>query len=169
MRRLAALLATALLALAFAAPAAAAQGPDRTWLDKDTFVLEGYCGFDVLLADEFAKVKELAFPADEQGNQRVVVSGVYRSVLTNLESGASIRIKTMGSLTYTFRADGTIRSAGHGNTLVGVAATDVSDLGQGLFIVSGQVVHEMDADFNALSGSVTGTVRDLCAELAAAD
>jgi hypothetical protein len=166
MRRFATLIAASLLILAVAAPAAAQ--PERTWLEPETIHFEGYCPFPVLLEDDAVKVKELAFPPDAEGDQRLIYPGFYKSTLTNLATGASIRIMTSGSVNFTIRADGTASASGHGRTLVWYTAADApdSDLGQGLFIVRGVATETYDADFNVTSATYRGTVRDICAELA---
>ncbi len=168
-RRLVSLLAAAVLLLGVAAPVAA-QGPETNWLPEEVIPFGSeFCGFPVLLEDHFAKVKELIFPPDEKGNQRIIVSGVYKSTLTNESTGESMRINIPGKLAIHFDADGSSVWHGSGNILVWYTPdqADESELGSGLFLVRGRVTEVYDAEFNLIEATYTGHVTDLCAELAA--
>ncbi|MBW3612364.1 MAG: hypothetical protein KY392_00725 [Chloroflexi bacterium] len=169
MRRLVSLLASLALTLAVAAPAAA-QGPERNWLPEEVIPFgPEYCGFPVLLEDQFAKVKELIFPPDGEGNQRIIVTGIYKSTLTNETTGEAIGINIPGKLTIHFLADGSSVWHGSGHILVWYTPdqADESELGAGLFLVRGRVTEVYDADFNLIEATSTGRVTDLCAQLAA--
>jgi hypothetical protein len=167
-RRLIALATGAALALGVAAPVAAQGGPDREWLEEEVILFgEEYCGFEVLLEDHFAKVKVLSFPQDAAGNQRFIVAGVFKSTLTNLETGASIDITLGGSITYDEAADGTAVGVGRGTVLFWYSDEEAagSQLGQGLFYGRGTGTEWYDASGMVERATFTGRSTDLCAEL----
>lgn len=169
-RRLFPLLAATALLLVLAAPAAA-QGPERFPNEPITLgpeVFAGTCEFPVQLVDTFAAGTTKVFPVDEDGDQRVLSTGGFRSTLTNLATGETIDVKTFGRVELTFRADGTVDVSASGGFLAFITAADVqSTLGQGIFLVNGHISARLDAEtFLFLEPErVTGRVTDICAAL----
>ena len=169
-RRLFSLLAATALFLVLAAPAAA-QGPERFPNEPVTLgpeVFAGTCTFPVQLVDTFAAGTTKLFPVDEDGDQRQVSMGGYRSTFTNLATGKSIEVKYFGHLDYTFRADGTVDLSVSGGALNWLTAADVhSTLGQGIWLLHGHVTARLDAETFLLiePERVNGRVMDICAAL----
>jgi len=169
-RRLFPLLAATALLLVLAAPAAA-QGPERFPNEPITLgpeVFAGTCAFPVQLVDTFAAGTIKLFPVDEDGDQRLLSTGGFRSTLTNLATGKTIDIKYFGRVELTFRADGTADVRVSGGTLNWITAADVhSTLGQGIWLVHGHFSGRVDAEtFLFLEPErVTGRVTDICAAL----
>ena len=114
MRRLVGLLAAIALLLTVAAPVAA-QGPARFWTEEvvQSFGPE-YCGFPVELVDSFSANKALVFPADDDGNSRIIAAGVIKSTVTNLDSGATTDVNLGGKVTISFAGDGSVHAEGNG-------------------------------------------------------
>jgi hypothetical protein len=170
MRRLIPLVIALATLAAFAGPVAA-QGPERfpnepVTLGPDVFA--GTCAFPVQLVDTFAAGNTKLFPVDENGDQRMLSTGGYRSTLTNLATGESIDIKYFGRLDYVFRADGTVDLSVSGGSLNWFTAGDaLSTLGQGIWLVHGHVTARLDAEtfFVLEPERVTGNVMDICAAL----
>lgn len=173
MRRLVSLVAAALLTMAIAAPALAAGPPEKVRLEPtylDPSVFEGSCEFDVELQDSFAASNEFVFPVDEDGNQRVMYTGGFRSTLTNVDDDISVDISYFGHLEYLYRADGSIVVRVSGQALWWLAdPVDASMYGltPGIYIITGRVESVTDANLIATEpAKVRGQIRDLCAELA---
>ena len=170
LHRLFSLLAAPALLLVLAAPAAA-QGPERFPNQPVTLgpeVFAGTCAFPVQLVDSFAAGTTKLFPVDANGDQRMLVTGGYRSTLTNLDTGESIDIKYFGRLEYIFRADGTVDLSVSGGALNWLTADDVhSILGQGIWLLHGHVTARLDAETFLLlePETVHGRITDLCAAL----
>jgi len=160
--------------LVFAAPAAA-QGPDRfanePVLGPEVFA--GTCGFPVLLEDTFVAGEARIYPVDQAGNQRIMVTGGYRSTLTNLATGATIDIKYFGRLQYTYRPDGLVEIRASGQVLHWYTAADAAFAGldgPGIYLVYGHSVMLADAATNLLVEPAThrGRITDICELLDAA-
>ena len=170
MRRLIALVIALASLAVFAAPAAA-QGPERFPSEPITLGPEVFgdaCGFPVQLVDTFAAGGTKVFPVDENGDQRVLSTGGFRSTLTNLDTGKTVDIKYFGRLQYIFRADGTVDLSASGGTLNWFTSPDVhSTLGQGIWLVHGHITARVDAAtfFLLEPERVTGRVQDICAAL----
>jgi len=168
-RRIVSLLAATLLALLSAMPAAAQGGPERIWLGEEEIPFgEEYCGFPVLLEDYFATTKVLIFPADEDGNQRLIQNGVFKSTVTNLDDpGQSTNLNLGGKITLYFNADGTVRVEGSGTILLWYSPVEaaVSELGAGIFLLHGRAT-ERYGPTGLVEATYTGRVTDLCAQLA---
>jgi hypothetical protein len=151
-----------LLGATIATPVLAVQ-PGRTWIGEETILYDGYCSFPVLLEDSHASVKELAFPPDATGAQRLIYAGVFQSTLTNLDTGATTEVVIGSRVTYRFLADGTGRADASGRVLYYYTAEEagVSELGQGLFLGAGRGFEEYDENGLTRAG-FTGRATDLC-------
>jgi hypothetical protein len=154
----------------FAAPVAA-QGPERIPNEPVTLGPEVFgdaCAFPVQLVDTFAAGNTKVFPVDENGDQRVLSTGGFRSTLTNLATGKTIDITYFGRLQYIFRADGTADLTASGGTLNWFTSPDVhTTLGQGIWLIHGHITARLDAEtfFLLEPERVTGHVMDICAAL----
>ena len=167
MRRLVGLLAAIALLLAVAAPVAA-QGPERFWTEEtvQSFGPE-YCGFPVELVDSFSANKALVFPADDDGNSRIIAAGVIKSTVTNLDSGAATDVNLGGKVTIFFAGDGSVHAEGNGTIFVWYSPAEASaaETGAGLFLVQGRATEQYSTEGVLLSADYTGRLVDLCAEL----
>ena len=170
MRRLVSL-AIALASLAVFAAPVAAQGPERFPNEPTTLGPEVFgdaCDFPVELVDTFAAGSTKVFPIDEDGDERILSTGGFRSTLTNLDTGETIDIKYFGRVQLTYRADGTADVSASGGTLNWITSGDVlSTLGRGIWLVHGHITGRIDAEtfFFLEPERVTGQVVDVCAAL----
>ena len=167
MRRLISLLAAALLLLALAAPVAA-QGPERSWTEESELSFgPEYCGFPAQLVDTFSANKALVFPPDGDGNSRIILAGVIKSTLTNLDTEAATDVVLGGKINIFIRADGSAHVRGSGSIFVWYSPTEapVTETGAGLFLVHGRATETYSAEGELLSADYTGRLIDLCAEL----
>ena len=165
--RLGFLLSAFLLALAIV-PAAtadkAANKPERHIVRQtEDPLITGQCAFPVRAHIEGYEI-DTTF-TDRAGNP-VKLLGVFPGntlTLTNLDTGRSITLPATGSFQVRFRPDGSASAkvTGHGpwfpNPVTGES---------GIWYQSGQVSAEFDADGNMTSIKNTGTLVDLCPQLA---
>lgn len=164
-------LALALLALG-AAPAAAGGKPDRFQEPAPPLVVpggpDGACEFDVEFSNTVDQSMTFIFPADTNGDQRLMVVGHVVLQATNLETGESVLFPNNGQLRIWFNADGSVEAAGNGQIMLWYLATDapVSSVGQGIWYLRGHATEMYDAGGNLLSASATGSLQDVCALLA---
>ncbi len=164
-------LAVALVSLLAFAGAVAAKAPDRfpnepTVLGPDA--LAETCEFPVELVDTFAAGTTKVFPADADGDQRVLFTGGFRSTITNLDTGESIDVKYFSRIRYVFHPDGTVDVSATGGTINIFSADDVhATLGRGLFPVHGNSTARLDAETFLLlePDTIRGRVFDICAAL----
>ena len=167
MRRLISLLAAALLLLALAAPVAA-QGPERSWTEETELSFgPEYCGFPAQLVDTFSANKALVFPPDGDGNSRIVLAGVIKSTLTNLDTEATTDVVLGGKINIFIGTDGSARVRGSGSIFLWYSPTEapVTETGAGLFLVHGRATETYSAEGELLSADYTGQLIDLCAAL----
>jgi hypothetical protein len=161
--RLGLLLSTLLLALAVV-PAATANKPTREIVPHpDDVPIIGQCAFAVLAHIEGYEI-DTTFT--NKAGDPVKLLGVFPGntlTLTNLDTGRSITLPATGSFQLRANRDGSTSAkvTGHGpwmpNPVTGEA---------GIWYQSGQVSAEFDADGNMTSVRNTGTLVDLCPQLA---
>jgi hypothetical protein len=131
------------------------------------------CDFPVHLKDTFAKGKTKIYPPDRKGNVDVVSDGGFRSILTNLDTGKTIKVSFFGKIEYTVRTDGTIRLSQKDEALWWF--TDPADAGMfgldpGIYIIDGKMKVTLDHDFVAIAPAKMKKRTDidnLCDRLAA--
>ena len=119
----------------------AAKAPERSRTNRlfwDLMRCAETCEFPVELVDTFAAGTTKVFPADADGDQRVLFTGGFRSTITNLDTGESIDVKYFSRIRYVFHPDGTVDVSATGGTINIFSADDVhATLGRGLFLVHG--------------------------------
>jgi hypothetical protein len=166
-KTVAALGAMLLLVMAIS-PAAAHGKPDRVVGNEPAvFEIEGSCEFPVLVEDSFARFQILTFGEDADGNVRSDIQATFRGTLTNEDTGASMPYVLAGRAALRFWADGRTSTAGSGTGLAwyDAASAAASQLGQGIFLVSGRVTEQYDADGNLVDATARGRIVDVCAAL----
>lgn len=95
LRRTLAITAAVGLVLALAGPAAAGK-PERVAVPQETFVISGFCDFDVLVEPLASKTFNTTFfdrdgnPTRDHGTGRLVIR------MTNIDSGRSIELNISG-------------------------------------------------------------------------
>jgi hypothetical protein len=94
-RRVAASLGLVTVLLALAATPVFAGKPDREYLEPETFVVDGACDFPVEIADINLRFKETLWERPD-GTLVIIGTGQWLSRLTNLDSGASIKVSISG-------------------------------------------------------------------------
>lgn len=153
----------ALVALALV-PVAGANKPAREIIPApDDMVIEGQCAFPVVGHIDGYEIDTTFF--DNAGNP-FRLRGAFpanRSTFTNLDTGKSITVGSTGSFHRTFAPDGTSfamvtgEGAWLGNPVTGEP---------GIWFQRGRVSATLDADGNPTSVNATGTLVNLCSELA---
>lgn len=172
MRRLVPIALAALLTIGLVSPVAAGGRPDIIELEPFEFTIEGACDFDVHLVDTFANSRVIVFPEASDGTQRVLIVGGFESTLTRVGSDSSIDVRYFGRAELIFDVTtGTAVLRGSGQALLFLqdpVEAAFYGLPQGLYLVTGRVTGPVDGDLIATGPmTIRGTVRDLCAELAA--
>jgi hypothetical protein len=163
MRRGLLLLSTVLIALAVA-PAATANKPTREIIPApDDVVINEQCAFPVLGHIEGSEI-DTTF-TDRAGNP-VKLLGVFPGntlTLTNLESGKAITVLGDGSFHAQLKRDGSgfILVTGHGASFPNPITGE-----PGIWYLSGRLSATFDAEGNMTSADSTGTLVDLCPQLA---
>ncbi len=164
MRRGLLLCTTIVIALAVA-PAATANKPIREVVgDQPDMVFTGQCAFPVLAHIEGREI-HMTF-TDRDGNPRKAI-GVFPGntvTLTNLDTGTSVTLPATGSFQLRAEPDGgaSAKVTGHGAWPEGNPVTGES----GIWYQSGTVRATFDADGNMTSVNNTGTLVNLCPQLA---
>jgi hypothetical protein len=164
MRRGVLLCTTIFIALAVA-PAAAANRPIREVIENPPdIVITGQCAFEVLGHIEGREINTTF--TDRAGNP-VKLLGVFPGntvTLTNLDKGTSITLPATGSFQLRAERDGgaSVKVTGHGAWPNGNPVTGEP----GIWYQSGQVSATFDAEGNLMSISNTGTLVNLCPQLA---
>src|SRR5215510_2345254 len=161
--RLGLLLTTLLVALAVVVPANAHRPTREIIPAPDDLVITDQCAFPVRAHFEGYEI-DTTF-TDRSGNDRKLL-GVFPGntlTLTNLDTNRSITRPATGSFQLRGHADGSASAkvTGHGpwfpNPVTGES---------GIWYQSGQVSAEFDPDGNMTSVESTGTLVDLCPQLA---
>jgi hypothetical protein len=99
-----------------------------------------------------------------QRNGDLIVTGKLVKTAMNLRTGKSVTITANGPLRVVFHNDGTATLISHGAILWTFFAQDVG--GPGLFLFTGRVVIEVDANGLATSVSRVEKLTDICEALA---
>ena len=165
-----ALFGAALTAAAGSVPAATADpGGNSGWQPSSTppFHLAAgeSCSFelqaDVLYNKEMTRVTE-QYP---DGSPRVVdTQGSLGFRFTNLDTGASVRRDTSGTLRATINPDGSIDFHFQGNGLAVIRSTNTI-YQPGVYVVSGNADYARYADGQREFTEVNGTLEDVCQTL----
>lgn len=162
--RITAVLVLVVLCLGAATGTASASAPTIT--RSGPFVLDSIetsCGFDV--AVHATGTQSLFEWTDAAGNSRLFLFlPTTRVVATNVQTGKTVTHSTSGPEKVTFFSDGSARFMATGVTLLNMSPEITG--GPGLFLIKGRVVQVLDSQGN-VTVSRTGTLVDLCAELAA--
>ena len=157
------LLSIVLIALVVA-PTATADKPIREVIPApDDVIITGQCDFPVLGHIEGSEI-DTTF-TDKDGNP-VKLLGVFPGntlTLTNLGSRTSITVGATGSFQLRANPDGTAsgKVTGHGAWLGNPVTGE-----PGIWYQSGQVSATLDAEGNTTSVDSSGTLVNLCAQLA---
>ncbi len=158
-RRRAVLLATLTATVALAAPASAAP-PTREPLPAEPITAEFCAGTQVSIT---TTVNREMFTTFSDG--RGLITGTYKAVVTNLETGESIPINASGPIFFPVEGSSIIL---RGRSLLFFEA---GERGPGsppaLFVTSGVTTATFDDEGALATLTTRGKVRDLCAELAA--
>ena len=99
-----------------------------------------------------------------QRNGDVIVTGKLIKTATNLQTGKSLTLTVNGPLRVVFNDDSTLTLISHGRDLLTLFPEDAG--GPGLFVFTGRVVIEADANGVATSVSNVPRLTDVCAALA---
>ena len=152
-------------AVALGAPAASANPPTREIVPAaDDVVITGQCAFPVLGHIEGDEI-DTTF-TDKAGNT-VKLMGVFPGntlTLTNLDTGKSITLVATGQFHAQLKRDGSgfVLVTGHGPFVPHPITGE-----PGIWYLSGRLMAELDADGNPTSLRLTGSLVNLCSQLAA--
>lgn len=161
------LLMTAALAVALAPLATANNGnkPDRRVnLDQGDGTIVGQCAFPVFVHIEGREINATFSVQDRTVSRLLGIFPGNTWTLTNLDSGTSITVGSTSSFHQRIEADGTFAAkiVGAGVWAFGNPITDEP----GIWYQKGQVSGTFDADGKPISTKNTGTLVDLCPQLA---
>ncbi|HVM30237.1 MAG TPA: hypothetical protein VM305_05635 [Candidatus Limnocylindrales bacterium] len=169
MRFVTVLLSATLLLVALVGPAAAKGKPDRAPYVPEVIAYPAdlYCGFDVLLADNFAK------GMGHFTDTRFVFAGTYKGTVTS-RHGTTFYYRLAGNVKVTFRADGSLAQVVANGTFMswyepGDPAA-VAFGGPGIYLHTGRLVERYAPNGALISAISTGPrTTDICAALAPQD
>ena len=118
MRRLAFVLAAALVGATVVAAPASAAGPIHIKLEPNpSFVVTGACVFGVEFSDLRVNGNLLDF-VDRAGEfKRTIIAGNFVVGVTNLDTAKSLTLNISGQFMFTPNPDGSVRLAAHGRNL----------------------------------------------------
>jgi hypothetical protein len=161
-KRLAAVLPLALLALVVMAPSALAAKPTHERIRFDNTYVDESCGFPVEV-HETGSILAIEWVGPDGTTRRFEAAPQAKNTLTNLNTAESITVNVSGPAHITEGADGSFTLVGTG--LWGWGHNpDTGD--EGLFLTAGRFVFSIDAAGNPSLQRV-GRLIDLCAQLAA--
>jgi hypothetical protein len=155
--------ALALLSSTMSIPA---QGPIIVPVEAEPFTFEAgsACTFPVrqepLLNKEVAKI----FPPEENGDQRVIITGSIFVELTNLDTGKSKIYNISGPGIFVFHPDGSISIDILGRSSINLLPTSIPP-GPQFFVNSGRAVVEIRPDGLFTIVKLSGNQEDICAAL----
>jgi hypothetical protein len=171
-RRSTAVLMVVASLLLLTAPAAAARGPEITRLPPSVVPPEGFvgtCDFPASLTDAFSNSKEMAFPADRNGDQLYRYTGGYVSTFRNEATGASRELRFFSKIDLLFRANGTVDVAIGGTFLMWITDADTDSIfDPGVYLMTGHLTTVLDAEtfFTVEPERFKGRMTNLCDALA---
>jgi len=154
-----------LLAGAMALPALAAK-PERAFLEAPPptdYAAGELCSYAVRVEFPINNEYGITFAPQNDGSQRMIVTGRLVAMVTNLETGESITLNASGPGTFWFAPDGTLAIDGGGHWLLYLYPTDVG--GPGIFYTSGPIHLEAGAS-GVTALTMPRHTRDICAMLA---
>lgn len=175
MRRVvSALLASNVLLVALAAPAAAQTPIDERRVREEIplgaldFTLgPEFCGFPILVEDIDGKIIGVFITEDRHGN--LLLRDIFHTITryTNTDTGASFERRYDSVVNVLIRTDGTVRLAGRNDFFTWYPEGTSADLGPGVWLNDhGRIVEELDAEGNVVSADhQSGQVTDVCAAL----
>ena len=165
LRRTAAIAATFLALSMVAVPTAFAAPPQHqpTVAPPIEFVAGEVCTDAIKFENTALRGKDTAFAPSPDGSERVLSRGYGASVVTDLATGATYSFRGGVQLTFVFAADGSTRVDAHGRDFIAwYYEGDDSELGPGLYQVSGTATEWYAADGSFIRATYTGVVTDLC-------
>jgi hypothetical protein len=159
------LLCTPIFIALAVAPAATANKPVREVIENPPdMVITGQCAFPVLGHIEGREIDTTFTDRDGNPVKQIGVFPGNTVTLTNLDNGTSVTLPATGSFQLRAERDGgaAAQVTGHGAWVTGNPVTGEP----GIWYQSGAVRATFDADGNLTSVSNTGTLVDLCPQLA---
>jgi hypothetical protein len=127
------------------------------------------CVDAVRFEDTTLRAMDTLFAPGPTGTQRFTGRGSGVSVMTNTDTGATYAWQGGFRITTTIYADGSIRADASGTDFIAYYFPgDPSEIGSGVFRVTGHLTEWYAADGTYLGNRVTGTAVDLCAALGTA-
>ena len=167
MRRIAFVLAAAGVLLVTASLATASGKPTRSLTGNVPFTLPAGVGcafptsYEVLVNGETTTT----FPADANGDVRLIVTGKLISRVTNLDNGKSITLNISGPAMIVEHPDGSAHALGGGVSAFPFFPTD-TPAGPHWWVFTGRLDLTVTAAGNLVLNGINGTQVDLCPQLA---
>ena len=102
-----------------------------------------------------------------RGTAAILLAGVIKSTLTNLDSEADTDVVLGGKINILIGADGSAHVRGTGTIFLWYSPTEapVTETGAGLFLVHGRATETYSDEGALLNADYTGRLIDLCAKL----
>jgi hypothetical protein len=151
------------------ASTALGNGPERVAVGSQGLVLTypagKACPFavqnELLIDNTYA----LFFPANENGDQRVIITGHLVAKVTNLDNGNSLVENISGPGFFTFHADGSFDAVLAGRASIQLYPTDIP-AGPVALLNSGRLVVTLTAMSQLILHDQLGHVENICTALA---
>ena len=165
--RRAGMLAVGVLALSMVvAPATFAGKPDSSPSVDEPFTVDGVCTNEVAFSNTTIKGTDSLFDVKRNGSQRWMTRGMAVSLATDLHTGATYGMKGGFHFTVKWAADGSYRVDATGSDILAwYFPGDDSELGPGLWDISGHATEYYAADDTFLRATFSGRATDVCAAL----
>jgi hypothetical protein len=166
--RTAVVVLTLMAALAVpAATLATAPSTSPTVTYPIPFAAGTLCEHAILFENLEINARDSLFAPGPSGRQRLLQRGFGASRVTDQDSGNSMEFKGGFAISVVFAADGTIRVDAAGtDVLAWYFAGDDSELGPGIFHVTGHVTEWYASDGSFLRAAYSGTSVNVCNALA---
>lgn len=160
-------LVIALAAMGAIVSTAAAAPPNHSKVSAAPalFPAGSVCPFTVTWDVDESKMNNLlVFPTDAIGNQLIRITGHDDTVVSNADTGTSIRLRGGFREDLLFHADGTVDVRINGTILAAYGVPDFG--GPSMWWFKGHLHDTADATFTGTSHAFVGNATDLCAALA---
>jgi hypothetical protein len=165
-RRYLAFCTAVLIATGALASTASAERPTRDFVPAGTLSYPAgkACSFGLLIEVVINREYALTFPADANGDVRVIVTGRLVARYTNVENGHSLELNIGGPVFYTFHPDGSFDAVLAGRSAINLYPTDIPP-GPIALLNSGQLVITLTAESQLILHDQVGHSASICAML----
>lgn len=147
---------------------ATAPSTSPTVTSPISFAAGTLCHDEILFENLALNSRDSLFAPGPDGAQRLLQRGFGASRVTDEDSGNALEFKGGYAISIVFAADGTVRVDAAGTDILAwYFAGDDSELGAGIFHVTGRVTEWYASDGSFLRAAFSGTSTNVCDVLAA--